>query len=133
MTGGFVINLSKSKERIKKKEVVHMSDPDVKTDSNGYLVNPQHWNKKIAENIAHSLGVNGLEATHFELLEILRQHYLSKGSLLPEIVACEKLKLKEDCFHDLFGGYENAWKIAGLPDPGIEARTYMDNEKTSKL
>lgn len=33
----------------------------------------------------------------------------------------------EHCVKQLFGGPLEAWRIAGLPDPGEEARAYMAN------
>lgn len=38
-----------------------------------------------------------------------------------------ELDLVANCVHRLFGGPLEAWKVAGLPDPGEEARTYMEN------
>ena len=97
-------------------------------DEYGYLCDPQLWDTTVAAYIAVSLGINDLGSAHLTLLDALRKHYLSSGALLPEISACRMVHLGEDCFKVLFRGYENAWKIAGLPDPGIQARTLMDNE-----
>jgi tRNA 2-thiouridine synthesizing protein E len=40
---------------------------------------------------------------------------------------CRELDLVSDCVCALFGGPLEAWKVAGLPDPGEEARVYMEN------
>jgi hypothetical protein len=42
---------------------------------------------------------------------------------------CRTLALGEECIHRLFRGPIEVCKTAGMPDPGIEARTYMLNEE----
>lgn len=37
--------------------------------------------------------------------------------------------MASDCIVALFGGPIELWRLAGLPDPGKEARTYMENQE----
>ena len=61
------------------------------------------------------------------VIDHLREHYLANGTLPWEGNLCRELDLVEHCVHCLFGGPPAAWTIAGLLDPGEEARTYMEN------
>jgi len=38
---------------------------------------------------------------------------------------CRSQNLDRDSVKDLFGNCLNVWKIAGLPNPGEEAKAYM--------
>jgi dissimilatory sulfite reductase related protein len=38
---------------------------------------------------------------------------------------CRETALSKSEIYDLFGGCLRAWRIAGLPNPGEEARTYL--------
>ena len=98
-------------------------------DEYGFVTEPGQWNREVAQGIAESLGVGDLQAEHWRVLEHLRAHYLEHGAMLPMEEVCYALKLGKQCVRRLFRGPEEAWKIAGLPDPGIEARTYMRNEE----
>jgi hypothetical protein len=55
------------------------------------------------------------------------QHVAIHAGGAAQANVCRELDLTEDCVHRLFGGPVEAWKIAGLPDPGEEARAYMLN------
>ena len=71
-------------------------------DEYGFVTDPQQWNQDLATSIAGDLGIQELREDHWKGLEFYRQ---------------------------LFKGPEEAWKIAGLPNPGTEARIYMEDEE----
>ena len=96
-------------------------------DANGFVIDPDLWDRDLALGIATELGLDGIEASHWAVIDYLREHYLANGTLPWEGNICRDLDLTEHCVHRLFGGPMEAWKIAGLPDPGEEARTYMLN------
>ncbi len=96
-------------------------------DDEGFLADPDLWNRDLALHIADELGLCPLEASHWAVIDYLREHYLSNGTLPWEGNVCRELHLVEDCVHRLFRGPIEAWKVAGLPDPGEEARAYMHN------
>jgi len=96
---------------------------------NGFLRDPDDWDRELAARIAADLGVGELMPAHLKVIAHLREHYLDYGSLPWDSHVCRALDLHPDCIHTLFGGPLEAWKVAGLPDPGEEARTYMLNEQ----
>ena len=105
-----------------------MSNQDeVAFDEHGFMRDPQQWNVGIAEALAESVGLQALDAPGITVLEYLRQHYLAHGSVLPEEEVCHALGLTDHCIRDLFDNYEKAWKIAGLPDPGMQLREFMED------
>lgn len=96
-------------------------------DSEGFLVDPELWDRDLALGIAARLGISELLESHWSVIDYLREHYLRNASLPWEGHLCRELDLVEGCIHRLFGGPVEAWKVAGLPDPGEEARAYMLN------
>lgn len=110
-----------------------MADPDktprdVAWDDEGYLVDPEQWDRDLAVSIAHENGIESLGEDHWKVIRYLRDHYLKHHSLPPKKILCHELELNEGCIGELFGeDMRNLWRIAGLPNPGEEARTYMSS------
>lgn len=96
-------------------------------DEWGFLNNPEIWSRDLALGIAAEIGVGELTRDHWRVVDHLRQHYLAAGTLPVQHRICHDLGLSPTCIVDLFGGPVEAWKVAGLPNPGEEARTYMAN------
>jgi TusE/DsrC/DsvC family sulfur relay protein len=96
-------------------------------DSYGFFEDPAQWDRDLAERRAEELGVGPLQQSHWAVIDYLREHYLEYATIPWEGNVCRELDLVDDCVHRLFGGPVEAWKVAGLPDPGEEARTYMEN------
>jgi sulfur relay (sulfurtransferase) DsrC/TusE family protein len=96
-------------------------------DDNGFLADPNLWNRELGLRIAAQLGFGELEESHWAVIDYLREHYLVSANLPWEGNICRDLDLVEGCVHRLFGGPIEAWKVAGLPDPGEETRAYMLN------
>ncbi len=96
-------------------------------DAVEFLDDPRRWNRQVAAEIAGRLGIAELSEPHWAIADYLRDHYLSNGTVPWEGNVCRDLDLPDGCIHRFFGGPIEAWKFAGLPDPGEEARTYMLN------
>ena len=96
---------------------------------NGFLLDARDWHPELARQIAGSLGIGKLGQAHWQVIAYLREHHLKFGSLPWGTHLCKTLEWPADCVHTLFGGPVEAWKVAGLPDPGEEARTYMLNQE----
>jgi len=98
-------------------------------DQEGYFINPKAWNPEVARMLARRMGFNELNEDHWKILWHIRTHFLKNGTLPAMHHVCKANDLDDDAWHELFThGPVEAWKIAGLPDPGIEARTYLGNE-----
>jgi sulfur relay (sulfurtransferase) DsrC/TusE family protein len=97
-------------------------------DEHGFMRDPQQWSADVGEAIAESLGLEGLGYARVRVIELLREHYLAKGAVPSTEEVCHAAGLEDYCIRDLFKRYENAWKVAGLPDPGMQLREYMEDE-----
>lgn len=95
-------------------------------DANGFLTNPAHWDAHLATQIARRLRISELTVAHWRVIERLRTTWLRDGRMPVQRLVCRELNLVCDCVNKLFGGLMEAWMVAGLPDPGDEARAYMD-------
>ncbi len=86
-------------------------------DADGFLAETESWDRSTATRIA--------TLAHWAILCYLRSHYLVQGTLPWEAHVCRELGMRKGCIHSLFGGPLTAWQVAGLPDPGEEARAYL--------
>jgi tRNA 2-thiouridine synthesizing protein E len=94
-------------------------------DESGFMQDPNRWNKSAARILAEMHDVGQLTPDHWAIIYYLREHHLSYGSLPPMSQVCRTRGLETAAVQRLFGGCVQAWRIAGLPDPGEEARTHM--------
>lgn len=91
----------------------------------GFLNDPKRWNRELAEQIAGEDGIGRLSDAHWAVIQQLRDHYLGYGAIVPASHACRVNKLDPGCVTSLFHDMREAWRIAGLPNPGAEATSYM--------
>lgn len=98
-------------------------------DADGFLIEPELWDRDLALRISAAVRVGELGEEHWAVIDYLRTHYLAHRTLPWEGNVCRELGLGEACVQGLFGGLYEAWKVAGLPNPGEEARTYMLNQE----
>jgi TusE/DsrC/DsvC family sulfur relay protein len=96
-------------------------------DEYGLLTDPHIWNDTVARLIARRIGIHRLEEEHWLVIDTLREHYLSAG-VMPAIQSLRHTVEKDRYWvHDLFGSCLNAWRVAGLPDPGEEIKSYLSD------
>ena len=95
-------------------------------NADGFLYKPQTWTTAIASAIAHQDGLPELTHDHWVIIHALRDHYQQFGAALPAFShICNKHHLGKYCVDRLFRSEREAWRVAGLPDPGEEAKAYM--------
>ena len=94
-------------------------------DRDGFLNEPADWNETLAASIAQRDGINNLTPAHWKVLLSLREHYQRHHSPPLFRHICYVLELERHCIEHLFRSQREAWRIAGLPNPGEEAKTYM--------
>lgn len=99
---------------------------DEKLDNEGFVKHPSEWNRDLARRLAAEAGVGELQEPHWNIIEYLRHHYLENKTLPVMKHVCRELMLEEGCVSRYFLNPEIAWHVAGLPDPGEEAKAYMD-------
>ena len=97
-------------------------------DEYGLLRDPANWTPELAQHLARLEGLGQLAPRHWAFLNALRAYYQRFHVPPPTAKICHELDLKHNCGHTLFPSCLAAWRIAGLPDPGEEARSYLSGE-----
>jgi tRNA 2-thiouridine synthesizing protein E len=100
-------------------------EPVLLFDEDGFLVDFTQWNEALAQRIARREGIAHLDEPHWRLVRHVRERFLALGGLPSLRRVCRATGLSRDEVHDLFGGCLPVWRIAGLPNPGEEAKAYM--------
>jgi TusE/DsrC/DsvC family sulfur relay protein len=98
---------------------------DPQFDDYGLLIDPEDWSPELAQQLARHAGVEPLTERHWAFLMSLREYYQRFHAPPPPHKVCHDLRLSRSCGHELFDTCLSAWRIAGLPDPGEEAKTYL--------
>ena len=96
-------------------------------DDDGLLKDPAQWSEAAAVEIAHREGIGRLTAEHWEVIRSLREHYARFGVAPAMIQVCRAHGKGGNWVHDLFHSCLNAWRVAGLPNPGEEAKAYLND------
>ncbi len=101
-------------------------DLDVVLDKEGYLVNPDDWNEKVAHQLALSEGIT-INEEYWPVLNFMRQYFFENGiapdirhtvSYLMEKNGNDKKSAKKYLFVLFPYGYvKQACKLAGLRRP----------------
>jgi tRNA 2-thiouridine synthesizing protein E len=99
--------------------------PPLAFDADGFLLDPGTWNQQVARMIAEMDDIGPLGPDHWSVIYYLREHRLTYGSIPPMEQVCRTAHLGKHAVHWLFGGCRSAWRVAGLPNPGEEALSYM--------
>jgi tRNA 2-thiouridine synthesizing protein E len=92
---------------------------EVEVDDEGFLQQPDQWTREMAPLIAAEVGVPELTDRHWQVVDYMREQYLSTGNA-PSIRTLGKasgVPVKE--LYQLFpkGPAKLAAKIAGIPKP----------------
>ena len=94
-------------------------------DLDGFLIDPAMWNESLANRIAQTDGLSQLSEAQFGLLHVLRDEFSKYGSVTALSHVCHLVGQSPDCMQHLFPNPREAWRLAGLPNPGEEAKTYL--------
>lgn len=94
-------------------------------DQDGFLMDSAMWSESLADRIAQGDGLGKLNELQLSLLRTLR-HEVAKHGTVPSLHhVCHLIGQDPDCMQHLFPGPREAWRLAGLPNPGEEAKTYL--------
>jgi tRNA 2-thiouridine synthesizing protein E len=94
-------------------------------DEDGFLCDAAVWDDRVAERLAELEGVAPLQAAHWRVIRFVRDRYLRLGAIPPMRRICRSSELSRSEVKTLFGGCLQVWRIAGLPNPGEEAKSYL--------
>ena len=88
-------------------------------DENGFLQQPQIWDRSVALDFATTEGLQDMTDGHWKLVDYMRDYYLQHG-IAPMIRrVCKETGFKLTEIYDLFpsGPAKGVCKVAGLPKP----------------
>ncbi len=92
---------------------------NVEVDAEGFLTNPDDWNREIATELAKEVGIDELTERHWQVIEFCRADFKENGSVptLRRITKVGGVPTKE--LYKLFpkGPAKKVAKIAGLSKP----------------
>ncbi len=94
-------------------------------DPDGFLLDPAMWSESLADRIAQNDGMGKLSELQFALLHALRREFAKHSSVTALSHVCHLTKQSATCMQHLFPNPREAWRLAGLPNPGEEAKTYL--------
>jgi tRNA 2-thiouridine synthesizing protein E len=98
----------------------------VEADKNGYLVNIEDWSEDVAKIIAVEEGIEELTQRHWDVINYLRDEYISNAGNQPNMRSITKAmksawddkKVDTKAIYELFplGPSKQAGKVGGLPE-----------------
>ncbi|MCB1758988.1 MAG: TusE/DsrC/DsvC family sulfur relay protein [Gammaproteobacteria bacterium] len=94
-------------------------------DEEGFLLDPSLWSEHSGQMLADLRGVGRLTREHWTVIHFVRDRYLRLGAIPPMRRICRSSALSRRDIKRMFGSCLEVWRIAGLPNPGEEAKSYM--------
>jgi dissimilatory sulfite reductase related protein len=96
------------------------------TDTQGFLIHPETWNKAVAEILAREEVPGKLTEEHWKVLDFLREYYLQFDNVPPIRMLCKRTGLKFAYICKLFpsGLVKGAFRIAGIPRDTISPGSF---------
>lgn len=95
-------------------------------DEDGFLAAGEDWNVDLANAIAREEGIERLSYEHWRILHFIREYHERYGAVPMLRRVCRHNGVGRTKVKDLFRSCQSAWRIAGLPHPGEEAKSYMN-------
>jgi TusE/DsrC/DsvC family sulfur relay protein len=91
----------------------------LEVDNKGFLKKPEVWDRRIAEAIARSQGMESLGETHWSVILFIRKHFETSGKAPLIRAICKECEVSLRDLYKLFpkGPVHGACKIAGLDKP----------------
>ena len=88
-------------------------------DGNGFLQEPERWNREVAEAIAREEGITALTPPHWAVVNFIRDYWKAHDLAPPVRLLCKETNLGVREMYKLFrsGPAKGACRIAGLPKP----------------
>ena len=92
---------------------------EVETDEDGFIQEPDKWNKEVAEALAKMENASPMGEEHWKLVNYLRDYFIKFGIAPPIRMVVKQTGLDLKKIYQLFPGgpAKGACKVAGLPKP----------------
>ena len=103
-----------------------LTRPLLALDDDGFLLTPKEWNITIAQQLAQMEWIPELNAEHLRAIQFVRDYYFQFGAPPSMRRVCRALALSPYKKYNLFSVCLQLWRIAGLPNPGEEAKAHIN-------
>ena len=92
---------------------------EIEIDEDGFIQEPDKWNKEVAEDVAKTENVSPMSEEHWKVVNYLRDYFLKFGIAPPIRMLCKQTGNDLKRIYQLFpsGPAKGACKVAGLPKP----------------
>lgn len=108
--------------------IIEYEGMKISVDDEGYLINYEDWNEKVACALAEREGISKtcpLTKEKMDILKFLRAFYKEHKAFPVFRAACLSVHQPGSCTFTEFPNPLIAWKIAGLPKPIPEMYSYL--------
>lgn len=98
---------------------INVNGREIELDEDGFIVNPEEWDKDVAVALAAMEGITELTDDHWKVINYLRD-YFKQFQIAPMIrKLCKETGFSLKYIYELFpsGPAKGACKLAGLPKP----------------
>jgi tRNA 2-thiouridine synthesizing protein E len=97
----------------------HLGGKEIEVDEDGFIQEPEKWNKEVAEDVAKTENAFPMGEDHWKLVNYLRDYYLKYEIAPPVRMLVKQTGLDLKKIYQLFPGgpAKGACKVAGLPKP----------------
>jgi TusE/DsrC/DsvC family sulfur relay protein len=96
-------------------------------DEDGLIRDFASWSEPLAQALAWEAGVGRLREAHWKIIRAMREHYARLGAAPAMHRVCHDAGIERHQVNELFGYCLVAWRVAGLPNPGEEAKSYLSD------
>lgn len=94
-------------------------------DDDGLVTDFSCWTEELAEELAREEGIAELSERHWAVIRALRGEYERMEAVSSIRNVCHQAGIDRSAVNELFGYCLIAWRVAGLPNPGEEAKSYL--------
>jgi len=98
---------------------INVKGKEIELDEDGFIINPDLWDKEVAVTLAAQEGITELTDDHWIVISYLRDYY-TQFQIAPMIrKLCKETGFSLKYIYELFpsGPAKGACKLAGLPKP----------------
>ena len=98
---------------------IELLGKQIEVDEDGFIQDPEIWNKELAEALAPFEEVKQMTDDHWKVVMYIREYYLRTGVAPMIRKLCKDTGFNLKQIYELFptGPAKGACKIAGLPKP----------------
>jgi len=96
-------------------------------DEDGLIRDFASWSEPLAQALAWEAGIGRLREAHWRIIHAMREHYARLGAAPAMHRVCHDAGIERHEVNELFGYCLVAWRVAGLPNPGEEAKSYLSD------